>query len=101
MQKFSFINLKNFYYYQEEIQINYLFYGIKDNLVLCIDENIFDLEGFRVPSNLNNLICPINDCSDDWIYKKNRLIDQNNTCINSCQDDEIYKYEYDYICYSE
>ena len=97
----AYINLKNFYYYEEEIQINYLFYGIKDNLVLCIDENIFDLEGFRVPSNLNNLICPINDCSDDWIDKKNRLIYQNNTCINNCQDDEIYKYEYDYICYSE
>ena len=95
----GYINLQNFIYY-DDIDLFNMFYGIKDNLVICIDEDIYNYEIFIQDTTLDNLMCPINDCSDNWKEKKNRIIDTTKTCVKDCQNG-LYKYEYDYICYNE
>ena len=101
--KFMFYGCKNLGYinlhnYNNEALIDNIFFGIQDNLILCIKE---ELNREKINMELSKLKCPIINCSNNLKEYKKRIIYNNGNCINNCQDDENYKYEYEYYCYDE
>ena len=93
----EYINIYNFS--DENINNIYnLFYETKDNIIYCIKN---ESKAQKIINELSTNKCSINDCSSDWKYKKKKIIDIQNICIDECQYDETYKYEYDYYCYEK
>ena len=94
----------NFYNYKNNSinNIKDIFFGIQNNLIICLN-NLNNESNIQILSELNKLICPINDCSNNWEKVKKRIIYDNYkySCINECFNDENYKYEYRYFCYNE
>ena len=88
----------NFYNYDNELLIDNIFFGIQDNLVLCIKK---ESNRGNINIELSKLKCPIINCSDNWKEYKKRIIYKNGVCINNCKDDDNYKYEYKFYCYDK
>ena len=88
----------NFYNYNNELLIDNVFFGIQDNLVLCIKK---ESNKGKINIELSKLKCPIINCSDNWKEYKKRLIYKNGVCINDCKENDNYKYEYEFYCYDE
>ena len=78
LQKLEFINIRNFTE-NDNLSINDIFYGVPDNLVFCSnnEENIP-----KILKELKNLICPINDCSNNWKTKQKIIITEKNICVD-------------------
>ena len=95
-----YINFKNYNYKSLESNKN-IFLGISYNVILCINNinNLLDKDSILL--ELDNLQCPILDCTNNWDKNKNKIIYDNGNCIDNCQKDKIYKYEYEYTCYKE
>ena len=96
LQKLEFINIRNFTE-NDNLSINDIFYGVPDNLVFCSnnEENIP-----KILKELKNLICPINDCSNNWKTKQKIIIPEKNICVDKCSEDNIFSYEYKRSCYN-
>ena len=88
----------NFYNYDNQPLINNIFFGIQDNLILCIKK---ELNREKINMELSKLKCSIINCSNNWKEYKKRIIYNKGICINNCKDDDNYKYEYEYYCYDE
>ena len=83
-----------------------MFENVPNNLAICIQGNIDNL--FSSTSNYlynssysssTNQKCFVNDCSNNWKTKQNKIINNNNNqCIDSCDKTSEYKYEYNGKC---
>ena len=93
----SYINL---YHYTEEKVENMkdIFFGIPDNLIICIND---EGNAQNLLSQLSSLKCPINDCSIDWKLRKQKIIMEKRVCIDNCLSNEHYQYEFNYFCYDK
>ena len=91
----EYINIYNF----KEINLENctdIFFGVSENIVLCIDEiNIKD----KILSQISNIKCHTISCSNDWKSIQKKIINNNNECIDSCENSTQYKYEYNGKCY--
>ena len=76
-----------------------IFGNIPENIVICYNESIAKR---RIIPQIQKKICPVIDCSNNWISKQKKLININNTieCVESCSNTSQYKYEYNGKCYS-
>ena len=83
-----------------------MFENVPNNLAISIQGNIDNL--FSSTSNYlynssysssTNQKCFVNDCSNNWKTKQNKIINNNNNqCIDSCDKTSEYKYEYNGKC---
>ena len=95
----EYINLKNFKEYQIYKDSDYyekMFYGVPDNVVICINEN--NNQNIIFPQ-IKQKTCYTIDCSDDWKSKQKKIVAKTGKCVNSCDNEIVYKYEYDSKCY--
>ena len=91
----QYINLKNF---NENNLAKYddIFEGVPNNIVVCIDENnIKD----KILPELENKLCYVNNCSDNWKLNQKKIINEIDQCTTSCSNESRYKYEYNGKCY--
>ena len=88
----------NFYNYNNQPLIDNIFFGIQDNLILCIKK---ESNKEKMNFELSKLKCPIINCSNNWKEYKKRIIYNNDTCIKDCKEDDNYKYEFEYYCYDK
>ena len=93
----SSLNLSNFII-KENTDYNYIFYGISDNIIYCMNEEFYD----KIKSDMSNKKCAIwvDDCNPDWIIKSKKIINDNGECVEKCSLTESYKYEFENRCYS-
>ena len=86
--KLKYINLKN---YDERKIVKYtnMFNGVRDNLIICLDEKN-NIE--KILSQLNSL-CYIIDCSDEFNLQQKKIINkETENCIYNC-DNKNYNYD--------
>ena len=84
----QYLNLKN-----KELSgyvVQNIIRNTSKNLVLCIDEEVYN-NGL----NPSDKICTNLDCSENWIQKQKKLFAYNDSCTDNC----IYLYEDK--CYDE
>ena len=65
----EYINMKNF---EKTRLIQYIdmFRDVPDNVVVCINKSNIPT---KIYNQIKNKICHIEDCSDDWKLKQNKL----------------------------
>ena len=91
----EYINLNNF----EENKLvfaNNMFDFVPGNVVYCINSRIID---GKMENEIKYKKCPVFDCSNEWKSKQNKIINNNNECIESCDNSSEYPYEYNGKCY--
>ena len=64
-----------------------IFKNVPVNIVICINKDNIN----KIYSQIENILCHIEDCTDNWKLKQKKLIDGNNTCINKCSDNNLYE----------
>ena len=91
----EYINLNNF---NESKLKDYkdIFYSIKENVVICINE---DITKEKIFPQIKNISCHVIECSNDWRQKQKKIIYNTNEFIESCDKSIQYKYEYNGKCY--
>ena len=89
----DFINIYNF---QDISGANYMFSGVKDNLVFCIGN---ESRAENAISILKENICRKGDCSDNYKDSQKKWIDQKSICVDKCYEDETYRYQFKDKCY--
>ena len=75
---------------------NDIFFGIPENVVICIDEII---NKDKIVPQIKEKSCYVISCSDDWKSNQKKMIYNTNKCIESCESSTQYKYEYNGKCY--
>ena len=87
----DFLNISNF---TEDniIKYNYIFNNTRENLVYCLkgkekSDSIF-------LKNINNKICPLDECGINWNEKQKIMNIEENKCIDNCLQDEVFKYRF-------
>ena len=95
-EKLEYIKLNNFKE-GRDIQIDDIFKGVPDNLIYCINNN---KNMSLIMGELNNKICPSNDCSEDWSSKIKLIIEEKKDCVYNCNEDGTYSYQYKNKCYN-
>ena len=68
-------------------QYNDIFKNVPVNIVICINKVNIN----KINSQIDDISCHIEDCTDNWKLKQKKLIDGNNTCINKCSDNNLYE----------
>ena len=67
-----------------------MFYKIKENSVICIDE-----KNKIILNKINSSIkCYSIDCSENWRQKQKNIVNKTYICVNKNNQPIIYKYEY-------
>ena len=87
MANFNDINLQKY---------DYIFTDISKNIVICINENL----NTKIINAIRQINCSIIDCSNVWVSKQKKIINENNQCIDNCINSTQYQYEYNDKCYS-
>ena len=75
---------------------NDIFFGIPENVVICIDEII---NKDKIVPQIKEKSCYVISCSDDWKSNQKKMIYNTNKYIESCESSTQYKYEYNGKCY--
>ena len=75
-------------------QYNDIFKNVPVNIVICINKDNIN----KINSQIDDISCHIEDCTDNWKLKQKKLIVGNNRCINNCSDNNLY--ENNGKCYS-
>ena len=93
----KFINLNNFVE-NPTAELNNIFDGVPDNIVICSsnEENIPN-----ILDKLNDKICVINYCLNDWKTKLKKINEDKKECLDDCKEDNDYSYEYQNKCYNK
>ena len=94
--KLEYINIFNFNAKKAK-SYNNMFYGTSDSIIYCTNNKLEDTDQILIQLTSKN--CSVKDCSSDWKWKKKKIIEDQNLCIDDCS--KIFYYEYNYKCYSE
>ena len=77
-----YINMSNFYInliYNDKTKTEDMFKDITENLVVCINENIYPSDW--ILEQLKAMKCSVNDCTKDWKLKQKATIRNSDTCV--------------------
>ena len=93
----EYINLYNF---SDGIitTFNDFIYGNTDNIIYCLKD---ETNSKNILFELTLKKCSLNDCSNDWKTKRQKIIQKKSQCTESCLNDDIYRYEYESFCYEK
>ena len=73
-----------------------IFFGVPDNVVICINKN---LNSNKIFPQIQNKNCSIINCLDEWQSEQKKIIANNKLCVDDCRNSTLYKYEYNGKCY--
>ena len=62
-----------------------IFKNVPVNIVICINKDNIN----KINSQINNILCHIEDCTDNWKLKQKKLIVGTEQCINNCSDNNL------------
>ena len=71
-----------------------IFKNVPVNIVICINKDNIN----KINSQIDDILCHIEDCTDNWKLKQQKLIDGTDQCIDKCSDNNLY--ENNGKCYS-
>ena len=93
-ENLQYINLEK-YNESNYINMNNILYLVPENILFCLnkDNNISQIMKIINEKNCYNI-----SCDNDWKSYQNKLIAENNTCIDNCSE---YEYEKDNKCYNK
>ena len=92
----EYINIKSFNKAKDVSIANFMFKNVPDNVVICLNvDNI----PYKISSEIKQIKCLINDCSDNWKSNQSKIIKENGSCIDDCINSGEYRYEYNNKCY--
>lgn len=93
----EYINIYNF---SDGIitSFNDLVYGNTDNLIYCLKNETMSKQ---IMFELTLKKCTLNDCSNDWKAKRQKIIKKKAICTESCLTDDTYKFEFESFCYEK
>ena len=94
----DFLNISNF---TEDniIKYNYIFNNTRENLVYCLKGK--EKSDSILLKNINNKLCPLDDCGINWNEKQKIMNIEENKCIDNCLQDEVFKYRFKSKCYDK
>ena len=81
MISFNEISLDSNYY-------SNMFKNVPNNIVVCINKDNIP----KIYPQIENKTCHIEDCTDNWKLKQNKLIEGSYECINNCSIRNLYEY---------
>ena len=86
----EYINLNNVHFI---LANDNEFISAKKNIVFCNQNN-------GIINKFSVIECKLNDCSENWRENQQKLIFENNVCVDNCLDTSNNKYNYNNICYN-
>ena len=92
----EYINMLNFKEKSLGEEYSNMFDNVPKNIVVCINKNNIQT---KIYNQISNITCSMEDCSDDWKLKQNKIIEGSDECFNNCPNTN--RYEYNGQCISQ
>ena len=75
-EKLEYINMENLNE-NNALSNDDMFYNLPTNSIICINQN-----SNKILSQLNNIECFSNDCSNDWQLKQKKIVNKTGLCVD-------------------
>ena len=95
-ENLEYLNFKN---YNENYNISFTntLDGIRNNTIICLDENNENKNIWQLKSVFASKTCHVIYCGDDWRSHIKKIVSETGICADNCSD---YRYENNNYCFS-